>query len=118
MTTEQIAEIKDCLDEIRGGYSKVKELPVSVEQLKNELGGLRAEFDQARKARLATGGVASPRRKGWVVSPECARHLAAVAILGAQHYQKLSHLTGQNRDWVVGRSAEILGLETKAALTT
>ena len=114
MTTEQIAEMKQCLDEIRGGYTKMKDLPGACEELKTELSGLRKEVDKVRKSRLAST-FAQPRRKGWVVSPDCARHLAAVAIIGAERHRKLSHLSGQNRDWVLGRSAEILGVETKAA---
>lgn len=117
MTTEQIAEMKQCLDEIRGGYTKMKDLPGACEELKTEVSGLRKEFDKIRKSRLSSGMV-QPKRKGWVVSPDCARHLAAVAIIGAERHRKLSHLSSQNRDWVLGRSAEIIGLETKAALSS
>ena len=116
MTTDQITEIKQCLDEIRGGYTKMQELPGAIDQCKAELAGFRKEFDRLRKSRLASA--AEPRRKGWVVSPDCARHLAAIAIIGAERYRKLGHLSSQNRDWVLGHSAEILGLETRAALTT
>ena len=116
MTTEQISEMKQCLDEIRGGYTKIKDLPSACEELKNEVSTLRKEFDKVRKQRLGAS-IAQPKRKGWVVSPDCARHLAAVAIMGAERHRKLTHLSSQNRDWVLGRSAEILGVESKAALT-
>jgi HK97 family phage major capsid protein len=79
---------------------------------------LRADLDLVR--RIVSSRRQDPvniRRPGFV-SIACAEYLASAFVIGNARSGRLDILPGHVRDPLLGRSREILGLETKAALTT
>lgn len=97
--------------EIEGGFAQVKTLP-------DELTKLRTELDALRKHQL-TAKASAPRKHGDV-SEDCARHIAARMILqahGIDAFQKQG-MDAHTIDRLTGVAREVLGVTTKAALTS
>ena len=97
--------------EIEGGFAQVKTLP-------DEITKLRSDLDALRKHQLNTKATA-PRNHGEV-SEDCARHIAARMILQAHSidaFQKHG-MDAHTIDRLTGVAREILGVTTKAALTS
>jgi HK97 family phage major capsid protein len=62
-------------------------------------------------------GLANKRLAHQAVSDDCARYIAAVVVCGADSIGGLNHIKGAQRDTLVGECKNILGLETRSALT-
>lgn len=116
MNHQEIVEVQNLIKAIGTDWEKIKGLPAQLAELNTGLLEVRGGLDSLRKQRITNPE--TPRRKNWVVSPECAAYLTAIAAIGAEKVGKLSHLERSNRDWLLGKSSELLGMETKAALTT
>jgi HK97 family phage major capsid protein len=52
------------------------------------------------------------------VSDDCARYIAAIVVCGADSIGGLAHIKGAQRDALVGECKNILGMETRSALTS
>jgi HK97 family phage major capsid protein len=104
--TATLGEIKTGVDDLRG----------TVSSQGDGLMALRREVDHLRRAQTQRGGplAAIPRGR---VSDDCARHLAALVIAGALKAGRLDSLPSGPRESLHGLCREILGAETKAALT-
>jgi HK97 family phage major capsid protein len=111
---KHLLEIKDAQEKGKAKYTDFEKALADVVKENSEL---KKHIDLLRK-RALTIGPENVKRKGWVVSPDCAKHLAATTLMRAAQLGKLNHLDGSKKDWIVGHSAEILGMEQKTALTT
>jgi HK97 family phage major capsid protein len=119
MTEEQLLEFRTILTDVKGGWAEIKALPRLIKTLQDENADQKNSIIKLRKEVLTLGQrTVQPIRKHEVVTPECARYLAAVAYIGAEKYNKLSHLNSQSRDLILNKSAEALGMELRTALTT
>jgi HK97 family phage major capsid protein len=119
LTEEQLLEFRTILTDVKGGWAEIKALPRLIKTLQDENADQKNSIIKLRKEVLTLGQrTVRPIRKHEVVTPECARYLAAVAYIGAEKYNKLSHLNSQSRDLILNKSAEALGMELRAALTT
>src|SRR5882672_1569937 len=120
MTEEQqLIELRTAMTEFKGGWAQVRNLPALFKTLQDENDELKGHVTKLRKEVLTLAHrTVAPIRKHEVVTHDCARYLAAIAYIGAEKHQKLSHLNSQNRDMILNKSAEILGMELRAALTT
>jgi hypothetical protein len=120
MTDEQqLTELRSIITEVQGGWPEIKGLPTLVKSLQEENATLSDHLTKLRKEVLNLTVRSVPHiRKHEVVTHECARYLAAIAYIGAHKHNKLSHLSGSTRDLILNRSAETLGMELRAALTT
>src|SRR5437773_9090457 len=117
MNTEQTLE--SILTEIKADLPRFKGLPDALKKLQDENNDLKGSLTKLRKEILAfSQRSAPPIRKHEVVTHDCARHLAAIAYIGAEKHNKLSHLNSSSRDLILNRSAEVLGMELRTALTT
>lgn len=121
---DAILEIKNCFThltgELRGMMGKMNEATARQGKLEEENFQLRTALDSLRKAQLGgeRGQRSVNRKAGHVVSAECAKHLAAIVILGADRNNKLKELPESDRSELVRTCSEIVGLEKKTALTT
>src|SRR4051794_40944176 len=119
ITEEQLLEIRTIITDLKGGWAEIKGPPRMVKTLQDENVDLKSNLTKLRKEILILGQrTVQPIRKHEVVTHDCARYLAAIAYIGAEKYNKLSHLNSQSRDLILNRSAETLGMELRAALTT
>src|SRR5882762_6701529 len=120
MTEEQqLIELRTTLNEMKGGWAQVRNLPALVKTLQDENDELKGHVTKLRKEVLTLAHrTVAPIRKHEVVTHDCARYLAAIAYIGAEKYNKLSHLNSQHRDLILNKSAEVLGMELRTALTT
>ena len=120
-TTEeqQLLELRSIITEVQGGWAQIKILPALVKTLQDENAELKTGVTKLKKEVL-TLVQRSPQiiRKHEVVTHDCARFLAAIAYLGAEKYNKLSHLNASHRDTILQKSAEVVGMELRTALTT
>jgi HK97 family phage major capsid protein len=108
-----ITAITKQIEDIGAQFERVKGLPDSVAAQDKLVAELREQVDALRKAQLTRS--TTPSRPGEV-SRECAGHLGAIAILGAARQGRIEK--GLEGDRLVGRAAEIIGINQKAALTT
>lgn len=117
-----IAEFQTGLSEIQKGLDShnkdVTDLKSALRSVQDENAKLAAELDKVRRQWLALGTSTPHIRRPGFVSDHCARHLAAVFILGNARSGRLDILHPHVREKLFTESREILGLETKAALTT
>src|SRR5436853_370407 len=120
MTDEQqLLEFRTMLTEVKGGWAQVKTLPDLFKTLQDENTELKGSLTKLRKEVLTLAQrTVQPIRKHEVVTHDCARYLAAIAYIGAEKFNKLSHLNASNRELILNRSAEALGMELRTALTT
>src|SRR6266446_663141 len=121
LTPEQLEEFNSILSEIKGGWGRVKELPDLLKRVEDENAALKLEVGKLRKSQL-TGATMTGVR--WVngvpfVSDDCARALSALYLISGEKQGKLKEIVQEasRRDQLLGKSAEYLGIETKAALS-
>jgi HK97 family phage major capsid protein len=118
LTEEQLLEFRTILTDVQGGWAQIKALPALVKTLQDGNSELKGSLVKLKKEILALAQRnPQPIRKHEVVTHDCARYLAAIAYIGAEKHNKLSHLNSQNRDLILNKSAEFLGMELRAALT-
>jgi len=119
LTPDQVVEFQSILRDVKGGWSKVKDLPSTFKTLEEALGHVKIEVDNLRKISLGRGGLSGRGlRKGQVVTDECAEYLAAIVICGAEKYGKLASLDSLAKDNISDRAKAILGSVSKSALTS
>src|ERR1041384_7371748 len=126
-TEEQMKEFTSLLDDLKGGWTRVKELPDLLKRvedenadLKLELSTLHSKCSQLAKAHL-TGVTGNGVR--WLngvpfVSDDCARALASLYILAGEQQGNLKELIQDTsrRERLVAVSSDFLGLQTRTAL--
>ena len=122
MTDDQLREFTSLLDEVKGGWSRVKELPDLLKRVEDENADLKLELGKLKKSQI-TGVTGTGVR--WLngvpfVSDDCARALASLYIIAGEQQGKLQELIQDTsrRDRLVAASSELLGLQTRAALTS
>ena len=117
METNVVEEFRTGLKEIKAGVEssrdEIRETSQNLKELQDETGRLRSDLDRLRKTQL---NGKSRVREGDAVTEECARWFGALAFAGADIQGKLQG--NPRRDHIVGIAKEILGVETKAALTS
>src|SRR5258707_10967299 len=114
LTEEQLAEFQNILTEAQGGWAEIKTLPALFKKLKDENEGLKGDLKKLGKEILALAQRSpQPIRRHEVVTHDCARYLAAIAYIGAEKFNKLSHLNSQNRELILNKSAEVMGMELR-----
>ena len=118
-TTTTENEMEKILTDLKERMPDIKMLPTTIKTLQDENADLKGHVTKLRKEVLTLAQrSALPIRKHEVVTHDCARYLAAIAYIGAEKHNKLSHLNSQNRDMILSKSAEVLGMELRTALTT
>jgi HK97 family phage major capsid protein len=119
MTEDQLLEIRTFMTEAKGNWTEIKTLPAVIKTLQTENTTLKDSLTKLKKEILTLAQRANQTvRKHEVVTHDCARYLAAIAYIGAEKYNKLSHLNSQSRELILNKSAETLGMELRNALTT
>src|SRR6267142_4264120 len=120
MTEEQqLIELRSAVQKVEGELSSITGLRATIKLLEDRNLELKGDLGKLRKEVLGLAQRSpQPIRKHEVVTHDCAKYLAAVAYIGAEKYNKLSHLNSQNRELILNKSAEILGMELRTALTT
>ena len=101
--------VEDRVKAMEGGFVAVKDLP-------DELAKIRSDLDAVRRAQSYQKTIRAT--KPGHVSDECARAIAATALLSADSFGGLKGYDSRNRETLLGLSREILGINTKAALTS
>ena len=122
---DHITEFRNGLSLLRNDFqgleAKARGYETQLTEARTKIGQLEGHLTSLRKARLGGGGGGScsaNAARGLFVSEECARYMAAIVILGAEAKGKLSHIGATDRDALVRSSVEMVGMETRAALTT
>lgn len=88
-------------------------------RLETENDELRKTLDNLRRESLKGGAKGrAERRAGQFVSDDCARHLAAIVVLGAVRHNKLKELPETDREELVRVCSGVVGIEQKTALTS
>jgi HK97 family phage major capsid protein len=125
-STQPLEEMKSLLQQIQwanrelvSDYQKasneIKTLGASHKKLSDDFAESQKHLEQLRRSGLAT----TPKRLAHqAVSDDCARYIAAVVVCGADSIGGLNHIKGAQRDALVGECKNILGLETRSALTS
>jgi HK97 family phage major capsid protein len=125
-TTAPMDEMKSILKEIQWAnrelvtdYQKasndLKTLGASHQKLSTDFAETQKHLEQLRRSGLSA---TAPRLAHQAVSDDCARHIAATVVCGADAIGGLNHIKGVQRDALVGECKNILGLETRSALTS
>lgn len=109
LTPEQVKEFEGIVKEIGGEWKTVKDIMRQWPEQK-------AHVERLRRGQLNEGRTGL--LPGQPVSEDCARHLAALAIMGGERRGKLQLLAGNNREVLLQRAGEILGVERRSALTS
>jgi len=119
LTEEQLLEFRTTLTDLEGDLAQIRTLPAQLKVLQDENTELKGGLLKLRKEVIGlVQRNVPPIRKHEVVTHDCARYLAAIAYIGAERFHKLSHLNAHNRDEILNKSADVLGMELKTALTT
>jgi HK97 family phage major capsid protein len=108
-TTEEMAEFRGLVGDLKADWSQVKTMLQEYPQLKNEVNTLR-------RANLGRSSV-TPRRRGHV-SDECAAFIGAAFVVGNARAGKFDVLDARTKDALLSESRNILGMNQKTALTT
>lgn len=115
MEQKYLDDMTAALGEIKSGVDNLQD---TVRGRGGELGALRRDLDGLRRGQAQRGGAgAGAGARAGAVSDECARHLAAVVIAGALQSGRLAGLPPGPREALHGLCRDILGAETKSALT-
>jgi len=111
---ELFPSLKD-LGTVEGGFAAIKKLPDTIKSQEEIIGKLRADLDTYRKAQITAklSRIVTPGQ----VSEGCALHLGALAICAAQRQGRFEIMESRQRDALIGRAKEILGIEIKTALS-
>src|SRR5436309_7116994 len=122
METIIIEEFRKGITDIKSGIHETQEdvtnLQSTIKSVQDENQKLHCELDKVRKQLLLRATSPSAPRRPGLVSEQCARHLAASFILGAARSGRLDSLDSHQRDGLFTEARSILGIETRAALTT
>ncbi|MBI1176503.1 phage major capsid protein [bacterium] len=117
--SEYLQDLKGDLANVEAGYRRLESDLASsndaIKKLHENNSLLKRQLDDMRRSRMQAGDGPDPKR-GRFVSEACARYLAAIAIVGAARHNKLEHVS--DRDAVLSRAIEALGMEQRSALTT
>src|SRR5947199_10861360 len=98
--------LESTITEIHADLPRLKGLPDAFKKLQDENTELKTSVTRLRKELLTlTQSTVLPIRKHEVVSHLCARYLAAIAYIGAERFNKPSHLSAHNRDLILNHSA-------------
>lgn len=106
LTPEQVKEFEGILEEIKTGYSEVR-------QFVREFPDLKSKMQQLQRGAL-TGRVSKNNRPGEA-SDECAEWFGSLAVLGLHKREKLE---GPNRETLLSKACTVLGVQTRTALTS
>ena len=119
--TDPIEEFRTGISEIKKGVEShnkdVADLKSALKSVQDENAKLLTDLDKVRRQLLTLPTAPHVRRPGFV-SDHCARHLAAAFILGNARSGRLDVLHSHIREKLFAEARSILGLETRAALTT
>lgn len=128
LTPEQLAEFKTLLEGMKVGWEDIKGLPAKVKalqdaaakqlELETSATKMREELDQLRRQFAQRRSTPTSVRLPGRVSIECAEFIGAAYVLGNAKAGRLDMLPEHIRGTLFSKSKGILGLETKAALTT
>lgn len=117
-----IEEFRKGITDIQSGIASTQKDLTSVKSnlqtVQDENTRLKTELDSVRKQLLVRGPIGQAQRRPGFVSDACARHLAATFIVGNARAGRLDLLDARQRDSLFTEARGILGLETRAALTT
>lgn len=113
MTQQQIAEF-------RGNLEAIKEQVDEVPQLRSDVDAVRGDVTKLRKSALARAFAPAGPRRGGEVSEECARFIGARIFSQADALGALEKagMDAHRRESIMGECREVLGVQSKAALTT
>lgn len=114
LTEEQVQEFYAVLNEMKSGWQEVKKLPASFAGLQGEAASLRKEFTEVRSLVAARMSFGAAARGPGLVSDDCARHLAGIAIAARLRSGKQV----ENAERLEGMAREILGMEIRTALSS
>jgi HK97 family phage major capsid protein len=121
VTENTLEDFHSVLAELKDGWAAIRNLPETFKSLQADNGDLKSDLAKLRKAHL-TQSISGQVR--WVngvpfVTDDCARALAALYVISGEQQGKLKDIVrdGATRDALIGRSADILGLEQRAALS-
>jgi len=106
---------RELVKDYQTASNEIKTLGASHEKLSTDFAEAQKHLEQLRRGTL---GAISSRMAHQAVSDDCARYIAAVVVCGADSIGGLNHIKGAQRDSLVGECKNILGLETRSALTT
>lgn len=113
--------LKD-LGGVEGGFAAIKALPEQLKKQTDTITKLREDVDNYRRAQIASKAEIVGCRRNLNGDPEvstgCAKHLGALYIIAAQRQGLMEQFDTGLRDRLLGKAKDILGLETKSALTT
>lgn len=124
---DPIEEFRSGISEIRRGVEShnkdVTDVKSALKSLQDVNAQLTAELDRIRRQLLTThpsihSSIPPHIRRPGFVSDHCARHLAAMFILGNARSGRLDRLDTRQREALFSEARSVLGIETKAALTT
>jgi HK97 family phage major capsid protein len=120
--TDPIEEFRTGISEIRKGVEShnkdVTDLKSALKSVQDENARLTGELDKVRRQLLTYGPAGAHVRRPGFISDHCARHLAASFILGNAKSGRLDILNEHLREKLFSEARSILGVETRAALTT
>jgi HK97 family phage major capsid protein len=125
-TVQPMEELKFLLKKIQGtnhelvndyqtASNEIKTLSASHQKLSSDFAEAQKHIEQLRRSGLST---TTPRLSHQAVSDECARYIAAMVVCGADAIGGLNHIKGAQRDSLVGECKNIIGIETRSALTS
>ena len=117
-----IEEFRKGITDIQSGIATTQKdltgVKSHLQTVQDDNARLKTELDSVRKQLLVRGPIAATQRRPGFVSDACARHLAATFIVGNARAGRLDLLDARQRDSLFTEARGILGLETRAALTT
>src|SRR5690242_7511650 len=106
---------RELITDCQKASTEIKTLGASHQKLATDFAEAQKNLEQLRRVGLA----ATPKRLAHqAVSDDCARYIAAIVVCGADSIGGLNHIKGAQRDTLVGECKNILGLETRSALTS
>src|SRR5262249_46351832 len=118
LSQEQVDEFRDVLGEFKDAWGRLKPVPDSVQGLEAGQERLRSDLDGLRRLMAGRRQDSLTQRRPGFVSVACAEYLGAAMIVGNARSGRLDTLDEHVRGALFGKARSILGLETRAALTT
>jgi HK97 family phage major capsid protein len=113
-TEEQVKEFQGLLGEMKTGWAELKRLPDLFATFKTENETLRKDVTEVRRLMATRAAFGSGTRAPGLVSDDCARHLAGIAIAARLRSGKQV----ENADQLHGLAKDILGVEVRTALSS
>jgi HK97 family phage major capsid protein len=118
LTDTQMQEFQGILGEIRQGWTELRTAPEQLHGLQAIQEHLRSDLDALRRVVASRRHDPAAVRRPGFVSLECAEYLGSAMILGNAKSGRLDLLEEPTRGALFGKARSVLGLETRAALTT